>query len=50
MTMKGTPTPPILDVISKIELEFSRDNKAALHELALQLVSLTRPEDDESDR
>ena len=44
---KGTPTPPILAVISKIELEFWRNNKAALHELALQLVNLTRPEDDD---
>jgi len=50
MTMK-TSGNPILEVISKIELEFMRDDKAALHELALQLVNLTRPEenDDEND-
>ena len=50
MTMKGTPTPPILAVISKIELEFWRGNKAALHELALQLVDLTRPENDDDNQ
>jgi len=46
------------EVIKQIELEFWRDsdadgsfaNKAALHELAWQLVNLTRPEENESDR
>ena len=49
MTMKASSNPPILEVISKIELEFWRDNKAALHELALQLVNLTRPEENENE-
>jgi len=48
----------ILEVINQIELEFWRDsdadgsfaNKAALHELAWQLVNLTRPEENEDDR
>ena len=39
----------ILEVINLIELEFSRDDKAALHELAWQLVNLTRPEENEND-
>ena len=39
------PHQQILEVINLIELEFSRDDKAALHELAWQLVNLTRPED-----
>mgnify|MGYP003137375254 CR=1 FL=1 len=46
MTMK-TSGNKILEVINLIELEFSRDDKAALHELAWQLVNLTRPEDDD---
>lgn len=48
MTMK-TSGNKILEVVNQIEFAFWEDDKAALHELAWQLVNLTRPEENEND-